>query len=198
MLRFACDFQLVFLFIMTSYLLGSIPFGLILIKLAGLGDIRKLGSGNIGATNVLRNSNKLLAVATVLLDGGKGVVAIFLVRIFCQDYLVDICVGAAAIVGHIFPVWLRFKGGKGVATSLAVFLVLNWQVGLFACVIWLITYIAIRISGVSALVTFIATPIATYFLTYDIRLIVAVSFICMLVVVRHYENVKRLIKGKHH
>src|SRR5512134_161032 len=111
----------------VGYLLGSIPFGLVITKLAGLGDIRSIGSGNIGATNVLRTGRKDLALATLLLDGGKGAVAVLIARLVSED--LTVIAGGAAILGHQFPVWLKFKGGKGVATKLGTLIAVNWMVG---------------------------------------------------------------------
>ena len=119
-----------------GYLIGSIPFGLILTKAAGLGDIRSIGSGNIGATNVLRTGNKKLAAATLLLDGLKGAVAVLLMRWLAPDQ--DLVAGTAAVLGHTLPVWLGFKGGKGVATALGVYLAAMWPVGIACCAIWLV------------------------------------------------------------
>src|SRR5215468_8056150 len=130
---------------LLGYLLGSIPFGLLLTRAAGLGDIRKIGSGNIGATNVLRTGHKGLAAATVLLDGGKGTLAVLIASHWGGE--AAILAGCGALVGHLFPVWLAFKGGKGVATSLGVLLALDWRVGLIACATWLIVAFVFRYSS---------------------------------------------------
>ncbi len=191
-----CHAKFILIFIATGYLLGSIPFGLILTKICGYGNIRKLGSGNIGATNVLRNSNKVLAALTLILDGTKGIFAILLARLFCQDYLVDLYVGVASVIGHIFPIWLQFRGGKGVATALGVFLLWNWHLGLMSCAIWLFSYTIARVSAVAAIVSFIMTPVLSYSSTHDIRLVFAVSFLCILVVIRHYDNIKYALKKR--
>ncbi len=129
---------------LLGYLLGSIPFGLVLTRLAGLGDIRKIGSGNIGATNVLRTGRKGLAAATVLLDGGKGTAAVLIGQHWGPD--MAIIAGLAAFIGHLFPAWLGFKGGKGVATGLGVLLGLNFFVGLIACAVWLLVAFTARFS----------------------------------------------------
>src|ERR1700761_649385 len=131
--------------LLLGYLLGSIPFGLLLTKAAGLGDIRSIGSGNIGATNVLRTGNKGLAAITLLLDGGKGAAAVLLGQAL-GDHAVALYVGLAAVLGHLFPVWLRFKGGKGVATGLGVLLGAFWPVGGIACGMWLLIFSVFRIS----------------------------------------------------
>src|SRR5882672_4189340 len=130
--------------IVVCYLIGSIPFGWLLTKLAGLGDIRSIGSGNIGATNVLRTGNKKLAALTLLLDGGKGALAVLAAATMGPDMAV--VAGAAAVIGHLFPVWLRFRGGKGVATGLGVWLALAWPVGVAACATWLIVASLTRLS----------------------------------------------------
>src|SRR5687767_5336877 len=135
--------------LLAGYLLGSIPFGLVLTKAAGLGDIRQIGSGNIGATNVLRTGNKPLALATLLLDGGKGAIAALIAAQFSP--LLAVIAGGAALLGHLFPVWLRFKGGKGVATTLGTLIAINWMVGVAACLTWLAVAFALRISSLSAL-----------------------------------------------
>src|SRR5215510_6720902 len=141
---------------LLGYLLGSIPFGLLLTKLAGLGDIRSIGSGNIGATNVLRTGRKDLALATLLLDGGKGAVAVLLARMVSED--LTVIAGGAAILGHQFPVWLKFKGGKGVATKFGTLIAVNWMVGLATCVVWFVTAVLFRYSSLSALVATAASP----------------------------------------
>ena len=133
---------------LLGYLLGSIPFGLVLTKLAGLGDIRSIGSGNIGATNVLRTGRKDLALATLLLDGGKGAVAVLIARLVSED--LTVIAGGAAILGHLFPVWLKFKGGKGVATTLGTLIAVNWMVGIGACLVWLVVALLFRYSSLSA------------------------------------------------
>jgi acyl phosphate:glycerol-3-phosphate acyltransferase len=189
---FSGDSILVFSFFIFSYFFGSVPFGLILTKMAGHGDIRKHGSGNIGATNVLRKSGKFIALLTLILDASKGAVAIFVTSYFFDDFTVLITSGLCAILGHIFPVWLRFKGGKGVATSFAVFLVLNLKIGIILCMVWLLILAIFRISGLSAVVTFALAPVVTYFITYDTRLVVASSIISTLVILRHYSNIKKL------
>jgi len=137
--------------IAIGYLLGSVPFGLILTNLLGEGNLRQIGSGNIGATNVLRTGNKAAALATLLLDGGKGAVAVLIARAFAGEDAAQVA-GLAAFTGHCFPVWLQFKGGKGVATFLGLLLALAWPVGLAACATWLVTAAVARISSLAALV----------------------------------------------
>src|SRR5499433_3591673 len=145
-----------------GYLLGSIPFGLVLTRLAGTQDLRSIGSGNIGATNVLRTGRKGLAAATLLLDGGKGAIAVLVAGHWGPD--MAIMAGCGAMLGHLFPVWLRFRGGKGVATGLGVLIALDWQIGLIACATWLVVALVLRYSSLSALLAFAAAPIAAWFI----------------------------------
>lgn len=205
-----------------GYLLGSIPFGLVLTKLAGMGDIRAIGSGNIGATNVLRTGKKGLAALTLLLDGGKGVAAVLLAVAFvtyvkarwnpdggsyghnqgflflCWPYIA----GLAAVIGHIFPIWLRFKGGKGVATSFGVFLAFAWPVGLACMATWLLVAVIFRISSLSALLAMMLAPVFIYVWSQDqtsfIKQISVGStvIIAVLVIAKHHENIRRLLKGE--
>lgn len=177
-----------------GYLFGSIPFGLVLCALAGYGDIRKIGSGNIGATNVLRTGNKALAALTVLLDSSKGLIAVLIAAYFFDKHAMF---GAAlgAVVGHNFPVWLKFKGGKGVATTLGTYIALSWPVGLACCAAWLVTALASRISSLSALVALGAAP---FFVAWfgDPKQLYLIGLISMLGWMRHRANIERLIKGE--
>ncbi len=147
-----------------GYLLGSVPLGLILTRMAGLGDVRSIGSGNIGATNVLRTGNKKLAAATLILDMLKGTVAVLVAGIAGPE--AAIAAGLGAFLGHIFPVWLKFKGGKGVATYLGVLLGLFWKGALIFAAVWLLIAFATRYSSLAALVAAVITPIALYFFGY--------------------------------
>ncbi|HVY99227.1 MAG TPA: glycerol-3-phosphate 1-O-acyltransferase PlsY [Dongiaceae bacterium] len=176
-----------------GYLLGSIPFGLLLTRMAGLGDIRKIGSGNIGATNVLRTGNKGLALATLLLDGAKGAVAVLIARHFDPDLAV--IAGAGAFVGHIFPVWLRFKGGKGVATALGTWLALAWPVGVLACLTWLAVAFVFRYSSLSALLAVALAPVYAIWLGSPPLVWFGIG-VAILVWIRHHENIRRLLKGE--
>lgn len=185
-----------------SYLLGSVPFGLIMTKIAGKGDIRKKGSGNIGATNVLRMGGKFLALLTLLLDAGKGAAVVLAAREYASspeaiDNLVVLC-GGVVIVGHIFPIWLKFKGGKGVATTFAVLIAIYWPLGLLSCAIWLCTFMLTRISSLSAILSMIATPtLALYFAeTLGYGVVYLSFFMCILVIVRHHTNINRLVQGE--
>jgi acyl phosphate:glycerol-3-phosphate acyltransferase len=176
-----------------GYLLGSIPFGLVLTKLAGLGDIRSIGSGNIGATNVLRTGNKPLALAVLLLDSGKGAVAVLLAMELLGAPAMPVA-ALGAILGHLFPVWLRFKGGKGVATTLGTLLALAWPVGLIACAIWLGIALIFRISSAAALAAVAAAPVAALLLRGS-SLAIFVLIVAALVWVKHAENIRRLLAG---
>lgn len=177
-----------------GYLIGSIPFGLVLTRIAGLGDIRTIGSGNIGATNVLRTGNKRLALATLVLDGGKGAAAVLLAYILL-GHDAALLAALGAILGHCFPVWLKFKGGKGVATTLGTLLAAVPYAGLIACATWLAMALVFRISSLSALVAVLAAPIATYFIYGTMPAVIAL-LITALVWWRHTENIRRLLKGQ--
>ena len=176
-----------------GYLLGSIPFGLVLARLAGLGDIRKLGSGNIGATNVLRAGSKLLAALTLLLDGGKGAAAVLIAQAYGTDMAVTAAVGA--VVGHLFPVWLKFHGGKGVATTLGVLLAIAWPVGVSACLTWLAAALVFRISSLASIVALAASPFYAYWLA-DAQRVELVAILAVIVIARHAANIRRLVKGE--
>jgi len=143
--------------ILAGYLLGSIPFGVVLTKAAGLGDVRRIGSGNIGATNVLRTGNKPLALATLVLDGGKGAAAVLLARYLAPE--TALLAGGAAFIGHLYPLYLGFRGGKGVATFLGLMLAAAWPVGLACCASWLATALIFRISSLAALITAALAPL---------------------------------------
>ena len=177
-----------------AYLLGSIPFGLILARLGGYGDIRAIGSGNIGATNVLRTGNKRLAAATLALDAAKGAIAVL---VFARWGPIAAAIGAiAAFLGHLFPVWLGFKGGKGVATACGVLLAYFWPVGLAALATWLVVAIVTRYSSLAAIVAALAAPIYAWFAARDATPVIVVAILAVLVLVRHSDNVGRLIRGE--
>lgn len=175
-----------------GYLIGSVPFGLLLTKAAGLGDIRQVGSGNIGATNVLRTGRKGLAAATLILDGLKGAVAVLLARQFLGDQ--DLVVGTAAVLGHLFPVWLGFRGGKGVATGLGVLLAAAWPVGLACCAVWLVAAKILKMSSAAALTAFAAAPLFALALSSADHALMAL-LIAVLVFWRHEANIRRLLAG---
>jgi glycerol-3-phosphate acyltransferase PlsY len=186
------DLPAILLALIGGYALGSIPFGLVLTRLAGLGDIRKIGSGNIGATNVLRTGNKALALAVLLLDSGKGAVAVLLAVRFGENAALAAAVGA--VLGHLYPVWLGFKGGKGVATTLGTLLALSWPVGLIACAVWLLVALIFRISSAAALTALATTPVAAL-LIYTPTLAVVALLIAALVWYKHAANIRRLLDG---
>jgi glycerol-3-phosphate acyltransferase PlsY len=179
--------------ILLAYLLGSIPFGLLLTRAAGLGDIRAIGSGNIGATNVLRTGRRGLAAATLLLDGAKGAAAALLAAHFVDDRA-GLIAGLVAVIGHDFPVWLRFKGGKGVATTLGALLGAVFPAGLIACATWLLAAALFRFSSLAALLALMAAPIAAYFFAGVPAAVMALA-LAILGFWRHAANIKRLLAG---
>ena len=191
--------------ILLGYLLGSIPFGLLLTRAAGMGDIRAIGSGNIGATNVLRTGNKGLAAATLLLDAAKGAAAVILAAMFLNGGVQDEVLGSAlplyaaglsAFLGHIFPVWLRFRGGKGVATYIGVLLGLNWTVGLIFCAVWLFIAAVRRISSLAALTAAVTTPIFAYVVGgEDLGLAAATGLMSLILMFTHRQNIARLLNN---
>ena len=190
----------------AGYLLGSIPFGLALTRLAGKGDLRRIGSGNIGATNVLRTGSKGLALATVLLDGGKGAAALLIAyNLYGPD--IAVTAGAGAFLGHLFPVWLKFRGGKGVATALGILLAGCWPVGGLACLTWLATALISRLSSLSALVAFLAAPIGAKVLGWAgasalgssiayHQIAEVAGLLAVIIWIRHAANIRRLLRGE--
>jgi glycerol-3-phosphate acyltransferase PlsY len=187
------DFAVVAGALVFGYLAGSIPFGLILTRMAGLGDVRKIGSGNIGATNVLRTGNKGLAAATLLLDALKGTFAVLAAGLFSSE--AALAAGLGAFVGHCYPVWLSFKGGKGVATFLGVLVAISWITALGFAAIWIVTAFATRYSSLSALIATAATPLILYISGLSgaaglFAILAAISWY------KHRENIARLLSGK--
>ncbi len=206
--------------IIGGYLIGSVPFGLILTRLGGYGDIRDIGSGNIGATNVLRTGNKKLALATLILDAIKGAAAVYTAMALMNHFFVDcsgvvsatfdtsrclspftfevipLVAGLFAILGHLFPVWLKFKGGKGVATSFGTLIALHPLVGIASCGLWLMTALITRYSSLSALVAIAAAPAMAHFLYESNEFTAACGLIATLVFIKHRENIRRLVKGQ--
>lgn len=176
-----------------GYLLGSIPFGLVLVKMAGMGDIRSVGSGNIGATNVLRTGRKDLALTTLVLDASKAGFACVLFTYF-SGTTAGLIAGGAAFLGHCFPVWLGFKGGKGVATFFGTLIAASWPVGLMAGATWIIMAAIFRMSSLSALIAAILAPIFTYMMGRTDVAILAV-FLAILILWRHQANIQRILKG---
>ena len=193
---------MIYLLIAFSYLLGSIPFGLLFSKWSGMGDIRSIGSGNIGATNVLRTGNKKIALATLVCDVAKGAIPIILIHyIYAPEAApnwVETSVALAAILGHIFPVWLRFKGGKGVATALGVYLALNPWLGGITLLIWVAMAKIFRISSLSALIAFTVSPITAFYLCdWSVTtLLYNTLFIAILILRTHRDNIKRMLSGE--
>lgn len=179
--------------LVLGYLSGSIPFGLILTKAAGLGDIRSIGSGNIGATNVLRTGNKKVAAATLVLDALKAVVPILVARHFWGEDAARLA-AIGAFLGHCFPVWLGFKGGKGVAVMIGSTLALSWPVGLIFCAVWLLIAFTRKISSLAALTAAATAPIFAYVFDGE-RLALVVAGLALLLFYQHRENIGRLLKG---
>ena len=179
--------------IIIGYLSGSIPFGLLLSQAAGLGDIRKIGSGNIGATNVLRTGNKSIAALTLLCDILKGLIPVLLAHWFWADGAA-LFAGFAAMAGHVFPVWLGFKGGKGVATAAGVLFGWSWPLAIAALSLWILVFVASRISSLSALCASVMAVIAS--LWFDPSHIGAYGVLAVLVFITHRANIKRLLKGE--
>ncbi len=177
-----------------GYLFGSIPFGLLLTRAAGLGDVRQIGSGNIGATNVLRTGNKKLAAATLLLDGLKGTLAVLLARHWWGEAPALIA-GLAAFLGHLYPVWLKFKGGKGVATYIGVFAGLFWQAALAFCAVWLAVAYLSRYSSLAALVASIAMPLILFVMGQP-ELAALAALMTLLLLWKHRANISRLKSGE--
>jgi glycerol-3-phosphate acyltransferase PlsY len=178
-----------------GYLLGSIPFGLVIVKAAGLGDIRAIGSGNIGATNVLRTGRKDLALATLLLDSGKAAIALLAAKYGFQSADAGFIAGAAAYLGHCFPVWLNFKGGKGVATFFGVLLAGLPLIGVACGALWILTAIIFRYSSLGGLVAAAAAPVLAYFLLNGPVAIGFCIFLAVLIFIRHHANIARLLAG---
>lgn len=176
-----------------AYLLGSVPFGIVITRLLGLGDLRKIGSGNIGATNVLRTGNKPAALATLLLDAGKGGIAVLVARALVGADAAQVA-ALFSFLGHLFPVWLGFKGGKGVATFLGTLLALAWPVGLAACATWAVTAALTRISSLSALVAAALAPVWLVVLGTPQMSLLAIA-LGALIFVRHSANIARLRAG---
>ena len=176
-----------------AYALGSVPFGVVITRALGLGDLRSIGSGNIGATNVLRTGNKAAALATLLLDAAKGGMAVVIARYAVGEDAAQLA-GLAAFLGHLYPVWLRFKGGKGVATFLGILLALAWPAGLAACATWAVAALIWRISSLAALMA--AAFSGLWLFVFDQgRMLALVFVLTVLVYVRHWANIQRLKAG---
>jgi len=183
---------------LAAYLIGAIPFGLVIAKLFGLGDIRNIGSGNIGATNVLRTGNKIAAALTLLLDSGKGLFVVMIARYLNGDGNVIAITGLLSIVGHCYPIWLGFRGGKGVATGLGVFLGFHPLVGAMVCLVWLVTAFLFRFSSLAAIISYTSAPILFALISsppLPVLTVITAGMIAALAIWRHRGNIKRLFSG---
>ena len=185
---------LTIILIVAAYGIGSIPFGLIFTKLAGRGDIRTIGSGNIGATNVLRTGSRKLAVLTLIFDAGKGAVAVVAATYFADAHSAAF-VGLVVVIGHCFPIWLKFTGGKGVATSLAVFAALDLRLGAVFVIVWLVTAFLSRYSSLAALCAVLAVTAGGFVLLDDLISQISILLLSALVWTRHHQNIGRLLAG---
>lgn len=182
--------------VVGGYLLGSIPFGLIAARLGGIGDIRKIGSGNIGATNVLRSGRKDLAAITLIGDAGKGALAVLVMQWLTGSPQMMALAGVAAFIGHLFPVWLRFAGGKGVATFYGVILAAAWPVGLLAGVTWIVMAVVVRMSSLASLTAAALAPVFAYVTGQPSPIFWLCVIMGVLIFFRHRENIDRLLKGE--
>jgi glycerol-3-phosphate acyltransferase PlsY len=182
-----------------GYVVGSVPFGLLLTRSAGLGDIRAVGSGNIGATNVLRTGKKGLAALTLILDAAKGIAAVLIAQWLGGHVgfaiAAGLIAGFGAVIGHVFPVWLKFQGGKGVATMFGVIVALSWPVGLIAFVTWLLIAVVFRISSLAAIIAVGLTPLYALVLS-DRPVTLLMALLAILVIAKHHANIRRLVTGK--
>jgi len=187
---------MIFATLVLAYFIGSIPFGLILTRLAGTQDLRTVGSGNIGATNVMRTGHKWLGALTLLLDGGKGFAAVALaIHLYGNDFAA--LAGLFAVIGHIVPVWLRFKGGKGVATTIGVFFGMNWTLGLAVCAIWLMAFLFMRISSLASMLSIGYSPTVAYLLDDGAITFLSLT-LAVIIIFTHRGNIARLLQGKEH
>ena len=183
-----------YLFLVLSYIIGSIPFGLLLTKAKGLEDIRNIGSGNIGATNVLRTGNKLLAFLTLLLDGLKGALVVIIGMKYLHHHKDFVFLGAAlAVIGHMFPIWLKFKGGKGVATYIAIILTFDIRLGVLYCFMWLLVFSVSKISSLSSIIASISLPLFSLAVFVNWKLTLLYTLLSLMIISKHYENIIRLI-----
>ncbi len=180
--------------LLAGYFLGSIPWGLVLTRVFTGTDIRDIGSGNIGATNVLRTGNKLLAFLTLILDASKGAVAAIVFLQFGHEP--GLIAGGAAVLGHNFPIWLKFKGGKGVATTLGMLIAVSWPVGVLSCAAWLLTAGTFRYSSLASMVSLAVAPFFAHWFVGDQLLTWIAGGLAVIALVRHKENIKRLVKGQ--
>ena len=188
-MNFGDNLTLIISIALSSYLFGSIPFGLVLTKLGGISNLREIGSGNIGATNVLRTGRKGLAFFTLVLDIGKGFGAVIATSSFGINYAMIASI--FVVLGHIFPVWLKFKGGKGVATAIGVFIAIDWALGSVFIITWIIVGLISRYSSLASLFAFILTP--GYAWSMDAPIFITSCIISVIGIYRHTENIRRLI-----
>ena len=186
-----------FLFIIIFYLIGSIPFALILTKLLGHGDIRDIGSGNVGATNVLRTGNKYLAIAVLCLDVLKGLAPFIIINsLYDINILHSVFLCHFAIIGHIFPIWLKFKGGKGVATYIGFLIGFNFLIGAYFLVTWITIALISRYSSLSSLIASLVASLYFFFINPNNLVGIFLMYLCLIILLKHRENIKRLISGK--
>ena len=178
---------------LAGYLLGSIPFGLIVVRLNGKGDIREIGSGNIGATNVLRTGNKSIALITLFLDGSKAAMTLFIFEYF-YGVNFGLIAGASALIGHCYPIWLKFRGGKGVATFFGFLIASSWVVASLTGLVWLVVALISRMSSLAAIAAATLTPLIAFSLNHS-KLAIVSSILAVIIVFRHSENIKRIAKG---
>ena len=183
----------IFLVILFAYLIGSIPFGIIISKIMGLGNLRNIGSGNIGATNVLRTGNKLAAILTLIFDLLKGAIAVIITYYIVNDTTAQIA-ALSSFLGHCFPIWLKFKGGKGVATFIGISLALYWPAGILICLTWVLTAFLSRVSSLSALISSLSSILWVWILGVPSAVFV-MTVLTILIWFRHIENIKRIIKN---
>ena len=187
-----------FLFAAASYLVGSIPFAFVLTKISGNGDIRKIGSGNIGATNVLRTGKKKLAIIVLLLDIFKGFLPVAILSAFYQNEFSNlqiIIIGSLSIIGHIYPIWLKFKGGKGVASLIGFVLGVDYKLVILFIFVWILVALIKRYSSLASIVSIIFLPILAISLSFDIKTVLILTLLCFLIIFKHFSNIKRLISG---
>ena len=181
--------------IIIFYLIGSLPFALILTKLSGFGDIRNIGSGNVGATNVLRTGNKYLAFIVLSLDIIKGFIPLIILQVYFEDLslLNKIIVGHFAIIGHIFPIWLKFKGGKGVATYIGFLFSINPYIGLLFLILWMAVALTTKYSSLGSLIAILVAPIYFIFINFDLFIGIFFIYLSLIIYLKHSENIKRLL-----
>ena len=188
---FITNFSLIIIF----YLIGSLPFALILTKLSGFGDIRNIGSGNVGATNVLRTGNKYLAFIVLSLDIIKGFIPLIILQVYFEDLslLNKIILGHFAIIGHIFPIWLKFKGGKGVATYIGFLFSINPYIGLLFLILWMAVALSTKYSSLGSLTAILVAPIYFIFINFNLYIGIFFIYLSLIIYLKHTENIKRLL-----